>query len=48
MELKSVKNIRVAPVKPVVSLDILSKVDVRVGKIELVEDVAGSQKLVKD
>ena len=38
---------RVAPVKPIVSLDILGKVDIRVGTIELVDDVPGSQKLVR-
>jgi methionine--tRNA ligase beta chain len=38
---------KVALVKPIVSLDVLEKVDIRVGKIELVEDVPGSRKLVK-
>jgi tRNA-binding protein len=38
---------RVAPVKSTVSLDILNKVDIRVGTIELVDDVPGSQKLVR-
>lgn len=36
-----------APVKPHVSLDVLGQLDIRVGRIELVEDVAGSDKLVK-
>lgn len=40
-------TIKVAPVKPSVSRDVLEKIDVRVGTIELVEDVAGSEKLVK-
>ena len=38
---------KVAPIKPTISLDILDKVDIRVGIIELVEDVQGSDKLVK-
>jgi len=37
----------VAPVKPNIKLELLEKVDIRVGTIELVEDVAGSDKLVK-
>src|SRR5689334_11605729 len=38
---------RATPVKPIVSLDILSKVDIRVGKIDLVQDVPGSERLVR-
>lgn len=38
---------KVAPIKPVVSSDALDKVDVRVGTVERVEDVKGSEKLVK-
>jgi methionine--tRNA ligase beta chain len=37
----------VARVKPSIKLEQLEKIDVRVGTIELVEDVAGSDKLVK-
>jgi tRNA-binding protein len=37
----------VAPTKPTISLGILDKIDIRVGTIELVEDVQGSDKLVK-
>ncbi|HWN98734.1 MAG TPA: tRNA-binding protein [Blastocatellia bacterium] len=37
----------VAPVKELVSPDVLDKIDVRVGTIERVEDVKGSDKLVK-
>ncbi len=37
----------VAAIKPTVSSDVLEKIDVRVGTIELVEDVKGSEKLVK-
>ncbi|HEV7376682.1 MAG TPA: hypothetical protein VGN95_18355 [Pyrinomonadaceae bacterium] len=36
-----------APIKPLISFDVLEKIDVRVGTIELVEDVGGSNKLVK-
>jgi tRNA-binding protein len=36
-----------APVKPSISLDVLEKVDIRVGTIESVQDVAGSDKLVR-
>jgi len=37
----------IAPVKPSISTDLLDKIDVRVGTIRLVEDVASSDKLVK-
>jgi tRNA-binding protein len=40
-------TIKVAPVKPIISIDLLEKVDIRVGTIKLVEDVKGSDKLVK-
>ena len=43
----SKKTIKVAPIKPAISLNILDKVDVRVGTIKHVEDVEGSDKLVK-
>lgn len=36
-----------ASVKPDISLDILDKIDIRVGTIKSVEDVAKSDKLVK-
>jgi len=36
-----------APIKPVVAMGDLEKLDIRVGLIERVEDVAGSDKLVK-
>lgn len=36
-----------ATVKPSVSFDVLEKIDIRVGTIELVEDVRGSNKLVR-
>ena len=40
-------NTKVASVKPVVSIDILNRIDIRVGTIALVEDVDGSDKLVR-
>lgn len=39
--------IEVAPIKPTISMDLLERVDIRVGTIKLVEDVQGSDKLVK-
>ena len=38
---------RVAQLKPTVSADVIDKVDIRVGTIELVDHVKGSEKLVK-
>ena len=40
-------NIDVARVKPTIPIELLEKVDIRVGTIKLVEDVKGSNKLVK-
>ena len=40
------KATKTAPVKQAISLDILNMVDIRVGTIELVEDIPGSEKLV--
>ena len=40
-------TINIAPIKPTISIDELHKIDIRVGRIELVEDVNGSDKLVK-
>lgn len=40
-------TIKVATIKPTISLDILDRIDIRVGTIDLVEDVPGSDKLVK-
>ena len=40
-------TIKVAPVKPSVSLAVLEQLDIRAGTIRLVEDVEGSDKLVK-
>ena len=36
-----------APVKPAVSSQLVEQIDIRVGTIEAVEDVAGSKRLVK-
>ena len=36
-----------APIKPPIELDLLERIDIRVGTIELVNDVKGSDKLVK-
>ena len=41
------QTIKVAPIKPPISIDLLEKIDIRAGTIELVEDVKGSDKLVK-
>ncbi|MEK6300155.1 MAG: tRNA-binding protein [Acidobacteriota bacterium] len=41
------ETIDVAPIKPLIPLDALDRIDVRVGTIERVEDVKGSDKLVK-
>ena len=38
---------KAAPIKPTISPHVLDKIDIRVGTIELVEDVKGSEKLVK-
>ncbi len=40
-------SIKITQVKPTISLDDLDRIDVRVGTIELVENVNGSDKLVK-
>jgi len=36
-----------APVKPPIAIDVLNQIDIRVGTIERVEDVPGSDKLVQ-
>jgi len=40
-------TIKPATVKPTISIDLLNKIDIRAGTIKLVEDVKGSDKLVK-
>lgn len=42
-----VETIETAPVKPLITIDDLDKLDIRVGRIVLVEDVEKSSKLVK-
>jgi tRNA-binding protein len=37
----------IAPVKPTIKLEDLDKIDIRVGTIEVVENVSGSDKLVR-
>ncbi|MCU0852522.1 MAG: tRNA-binding protein [Thermoplasmata archaeon] len=37
----------IAPTKPLIPYDLLERVDIRVGTIETVEEVAGSDKLVR-
>lgn len=41
------QTIKTAPIKPEISIDDLNKIDIRVGNIEQVKDVTGSDKLVK-
>jgi tRNA-binding protein len=38
---------KAAPIKPTISSGVIDKIDIRVGTIERVEDVKGSEKLVK-
>jgi len=40
-------ELKVAPLKPMISADLVDRIDVRIGTIETVEDVKGSDKLVK-
>jgi tRNA-binding protein len=37
----------VHPIKPAITMEVLDRIDIRVGTIELVEDVKGSSRLVK-
>jgi methionine--tRNA ligase beta chain len=46
-EANEMENFMPAAIKPSITPDVLEKIDVRVGSIELVEDVKGSNKLVK-
>ena len=47
MNEKADSRFTAAPVKPPVAFDVLEKLDVRVGRILSVEDVRGSNKLLK-
>jgi len=38
---------KIAPVKPKIAVELLNEIDIRVGTIELVEIVEGSERLVK-
>jgi tRNA-binding protein len=40
-------NMESAPVKPIIEFEDFDKIDIRVGTIERVEDIEGSQKLVR-
>jgi hypothetical protein len=35
-----------APIKPIIALDLLEKIDVRVGRVERVDEVKGSDKIL--
>ena len=41
------KEIKVAPVKPTVAYELFEQLDIRIGTIERIEDVAGADKLQK-
>jgi tRNA-binding protein len=41
------EDFRPAPIKPMISFDEIGKIDIRVGTIVAVEDLAGSDKLLK-
>jgi tRNA-binding protein len=41
------QKIEQAPVKPLITVDDLNKIDIRAGRILVVEDVKGSNKLIK-
>lgn len=41
------EEIKVAPIKPLITTDVLEQIDVRVGTIELVEDLKGSDKVIR-
>ena len=40
-------KIKIAPIKPIISYELFEKIDIRVGTIEMVEDVPKSHSLVK-
>jgi methionine--tRNA ligase beta chain len=42
-----VERMQIAPIKPTIPFEVLEQIDIRVGTIELVEDVEASDKLVK-
>jgi len=44
---KIMETFKPAPIKPVISFDVIDQIDVRIGTIEKVEELQGSDKLVK-
>jgi tRNA-binding protein len=42
-----VRSFAAAPIKPEIPFDVLEKIDIRIGTIERVEDVQGSNKLLQ-
>jgi tRNA-binding protein len=38
---------KAAPIKPTITYDVFSKIDIRVGTVQLVEDIPGSDKLMR-
>ena len=40
-------EIKAAPIKPIVSYDVIEKIDIRIGTIERVEDIEGADKLAR-
>ena len=47
MSEEKAKEFRPAPVKEAITADVLERVDIRVGRVERVEEVRGSSKLVR-
>jgi len=47
IKLYTMKTIKVAPIKPTISFNTFDKIDIRVGTIDLVEDVVKSDNLVR-
>ena len=45
--MKIMETFNPAPIKPVISFDVIDQIDVRIGTIEKVEELQGSDKLVK-
>src|SRR5579862_436603 len=43
----TIRRMTTAPVKPLISIDVLNQVDIRIGTIERVDEVPGSDKLVQ-
>ncbi len=43
----NMSDIKAAPVKPVIPFDVFERIDIRIGTIGKVEDIKGSDKLVR-